>query len=297
MSQNSEKFMKPAFRVAGLITAAAAVAAVSAAALTSSASAHTATPASHTAALTAAGTRPKPTIVLVHGAWADASSWTPVIERLQKAGYTVDAPPNPLQGLAYDSKYIASYLKQIKGPVILAGHSYGGAVITDAAAGDANVKALVYIAGWAPAKGETLESLIESKLGEEIPALPVTSATYPEQGGGTAKDLTINPADYPAVFLDNELPAYEEDALAAEQRPLSLNALSEASGPPAWKTIPSWYMVANQDRAIAPNLERFMAARMHAHTVDVNGPHLLMLTDPGAVTHLIEQAATATTRR
>jgi pimeloyl-ACP methyl ester carboxylesterase len=280
--------MKLVPRVAGIITAAAAVAAVSAAVLAPSASAHT-------VAVKAARTGPKPTIVLVHGAWADASSWTPVIERLQQAGYTVDAPPNPLQGLAYDSEYIASYLKQIKGPVILVGHSYGGAVITDAATGDANVKALVYIAGWAPAKGETLESLIESKLAAEIPPLPVTETTYPEPGGSPGKELTIVPADYPHVFLDNELPAYESAALAAEQRPLSLNALDEASSTPAWQTIPSWYMVANQDRAIAPNLERFMAARMHAHTVDVNGPHLLMLTDPGAVTHLIEQAATATT--
>jgi len=287
--------MKRISRVAGLATAAGTVAAISAVALIPSASAHTATPTTRTAALTAARTHPKPTIVLVHGAWADASSWTPVIERLEKAGYQVDAPPNPLQGLAYDSAYIASYLKQIKGPVILAGHSYGGAVITDAATGDANVKALVYIAGWAPAQGETLEGLIDSKLGEEIPPLTVTTASYPEQGGGTGTDLTINPADYPGEFLDNKLPAYEEDALAAEQRPLSLNALTEASGPPAWQTIPAWYMVADQDRAIAPNLERFMAARMHAHTVDVNGPHLIMLTDPGAVTSLIEEAATATT--
>jgi pimeloyl-ACP methyl ester carboxylesterase len=293
--------MKRMPRTAELITGAAAVAAIAAAALTQSASATTATtattatPAAHRTALTAACRCRKPTIVLVHGAWADASSWTPVIERLQKAGYTVDAPPNPLQGLTYDSRYIRSYLKQIKGPVILVGHSYGGAVITDAATGDANVKALVYIAGWAPAKGETLESLIGSKLGQEIPALPVTETAYPQQGGGMGKDLTINPADYPRVFVDNELPAAEADALAAEQRPLSLNALTEASTTPAWRTIPSWYMVANQDRAIAPNLERFMAARMHAHTVDVNGPHLLMLVRPGAVTRLIEQAAIATT--
>jgi pimeloyl-ACP methyl ester carboxylesterase len=287
--------MKRIPRAAGLITAAAAVAAVSAAALTASASAQTAGPAAHTAAVTASRTGPKPTIVLVHGAWADASSWTPVIERLQRAGYTVDAPPNPLQGLTYDSEYIASYLKQIKGPVILVGHSYGGAVITDAATGDANVKALVYIAGWAPAKGETLKSLIDSKLGQEIPALPLTTTAYPQPGGGPGVDLTIKPAEYPHFFVDNELPAYESDALAAEQRPLSLNALTEASSTPAWQTIPSWYMVANQDRAIAPNLERFMAARMHAHTVDVNGPHLLMLVVPGAVTRLIEQAAMATT--
>jgi pimeloyl-ACP methyl ester carboxylesterase len=290
--------MKHIPRAAGLITAAAAVAAVSAAALTPSASAHTAGPAAsvtHTAAVTAAGTGPKPTIILVHGAWADASSWTPVIERLQNAGYTVDAPPNPLQGLAYDSAYMASYLKQIKGPVILVGHSYGGAVITDAATGDANVKALVYIAGWAPAKGESLASLDGSNLGKEIPPLPLITTNYPEPNGRSGVDLTINPADFPHYFVDNELPAYQADALAAEQRPLSLNALTEVSSTPAWLTIPSWYMVANQDRAIAPNLERFMAARMHAHTVDVNGPHLIMLTDPGAVTSLIEAAATATT--
>jgi pimeloyl-ACP methyl ester carboxylesterase len=287
--------MKRIPRVAGLITVTAAVAVISAAALTSSASAHTTAPAAHTAALTAAAAGPKPTIVLVHGAWADASSWTPVIERLQAAGYPVVAPPNPLQGLTYDSKYIASYLKQIKGPVILVGHSYGGAVITDAAVGDANVKALVYIAGWAPAKGESLLSLISSKLGQQIPSLTLITSSYPAPGGGTAEELTINPAAYPAEFTDNELPVYEEDALAAEQRPLSLNALTQDSGTPAWKTIPSWYMVADHDRAIAPNLERFMAARMHAHTVDVNGPHLLMLTNPGAVTSLIEAAATATT--
>ena len=287
--------MKRIPRVAGLITAATAAAAVSAAVLVPSASAHPAAPAARGAALTAARTGPKPTIVLVHGAWADASSWTPVIERLQKAGYQVDAPPNPLQGLSYDSAYIASYLKTIKGPVILVGHSYGGAVITDAAVGDVNVKALVYIAGWAPAKGESLLSLINSKLGEEIPPLTLTSANYPLLGGGTAEQFTINPADYRKEFTDNELPANEAAALAAEQRPLSLNALSQDSGTPAWKTIPSWYMVADRDRAIAPNLERFMAARMHAHTVDVNGPHLLMLTNPGAVTSLIEQAATATT--
>jgi pimeloyl-ACP methyl ester carboxylesterase len=287
--------MKRIPRVAALITGAATIAAVSTATLTPSASAHAAAPTTHPAALTAADTGQKPTIVLVHGAWADASSWTPVIERLQNAGYTVDAPPNPLQGLTYDSAYIASYLKQIKGPVILVGHSYGGAVITDAAVGDANVKALVYIAGWAPAQGETLLGLIHSKLGQEIPSLPLIPSNYPEANGSTGVELTINPAEYPYYFVDNELPLYQEAALAAEQRPLTLNALDEASTTPAWLTIPSWYMVADRDRAIAPNLERFMADRMHAHTVDVNGPHLLMLTNPGAVTSLIEQAATATT--
>lgn len=276
--------MKRFLRIASLITVAAVAVGVSAATLAPGASAHTAAPAD-----------PKPTIVLVHGAWADSSGWTQVIERLEKAGYPVVAPPNPLRGLAYDSSYIASVLKQIKGPVILAGHSYGGAVITNAAVGDSNVKALVYIAAWGLDKGESLAGLNGSALGKEIPAVPVIPTTYPVQGGGTDTELTIDPAKYSSVFLDNELPAYEADAFAAEQRPLSLASVTETSGTPAWQTIPSWYMVATNDHAIAPNLERFMAARMHAHTVDVSGPHLIMATNPGAVTHLIEQAATATT--
>jgi pimeloyl-ACP methyl ester carboxylesterase len=279
--------MRSIRRTVGFVAATVIAAGISAAALAPGASAHA-------AAQAAASEGQKPTIVLVHGAWADASSWTPVIEQLEKAGYPVDAPPNPLRGLTYDSGYIASVLSQIKGPVILVGHSYGGAVITNAAVGDPNVKALVYIAAFAPAQGESLEELLSSSLGEEIPAVPTVATTYPVQGGGTGAELTVNTADYPAVLLDNELPAYEENALAAEQRPLSVDAATETSGAPAWETIPSWYMVANQDHAISPNLERFMAARAHAHAVDVNGPHLIMLTAPGAVTSLIEQAATAT---
>lgn len=236
----------------------------------------------------------KPTIVLVHGAWADASGWTPVAERLEKAGYTVDAPPNPLRGLTPDSQYIASVLKQIKGPVILVGHSYGGAVITDAATGDPNVKALVYIAAFAPDAGDSLQSLLAMPAAQTIPALPTVPSTYPKPDGTEGVELTINPAKYSDVFLDNELPSFEAQAFAAEQRPLSTDAATETSGTPAWKTIPSWYMVAKNDRAIAPDLERFMAARAHAHTVQVAGPHLIMFTNPGPVTSLIEQAATAT---
>jgi pimeloyl-ACP methyl ester carboxylesterase len=238
---------------------------------------------------------PKPTIVLVHGAWADASGWTPVIERLEEAGYPVDAPPNPLRGLTYDSEYIASVLRQIKGPIILVGHSYGGAVIPNAAGGDPNVKALVYIAAWALGKGQSLASLSAMPVADCTPPVPTIATAYPEPGGGTGTELTINPAKYSYTFLDNELPQYEAKAMAAEQRPLSLAAVTEKSGTPAWKNIPSWYMVATRDHAICPNLERFMAAQAHAHTVQVSGPHLIMVTNPGPVTSLIEQAATATT--
>ena len=240
---------------------------------------------------------PKPTIVLVHGAWADASSWTPVIERLQKDGYPVDAPANPLRGLTYDAQYIHSVLMQIKGPIILVGHSYGGAVITNAAVGDPNVKALVYIAAWALGKGQSLASLSALPVADCTPPVPTIVTTYPEPGGGTGEELTIDPAKYSYTFLDNELPAYEAEAMAAEQRPLALAAVTETSGTPAWKTIPSWYMVATRDHAICPNLERFMAAQAHAHTVQVSGPNLIMITNPGPVTSLIEQAADATTGR
>jgi pimeloyl-ACP methyl ester carboxylesterase len=272
-------------RIVGLAAAAATVSALTLS-LTTTAHADTQRPHSQT---------PKPTIVLVHGAWADASGWTPVIERLEEAGYPVDAPPNPLRGLTYDSEYIASVLRQIKGPIILVGHSYGGAVITNAAVGDPNVKAMVYIAAWALGKGQSLASLSAMPVADCTPPVPTIATTYPEPGGGSGTELTINPAKYSYTFLDNELPQYEAEAMAAEQRPLSLAAVTEKSRAPAWKTIPSWYMVATRDHAICPNLERFMADQAHAHTVQVSGPHLIMVTNPGPVTRLIEQAATATT--
>jgi pimeloyl-ACP methyl ester carboxylesterase len=294
--------MKRHTRFAGLAAATIAVVGASSVALGASAQASPAPSSSVQAQAASAGIPaavahwqgPKPTIVLVHGAWADSSGWTPEIERLQEAGFTVVAPPNPLRGLDTDADYIHSVLEQISGPIVLVGHSYGGAVISNAVEGDPNVKALVYIAAFAPDQGDSLASLNGSALGKEIPALPVVTSTYPAPDGSTGTELTINPSDYPSVFLDNELPPVQEAAMAAEQRPLSLDAVTEASGVPAWKTIPSWYMVADQDHAISPNLERFMAARAGAHTVDVDGPHLIMLTDPGAVTGLIEQAALST---
>ena len=279
--------MKRSKWIAGFAAAAAAVSALTLSLTTTA----------HASAQQQNSQTPKPTVVLVHGAWADASGWTPVIERLQQAGYTVDAPANPLRGLTSDAQYIASVLKQIKGPVILVGHSYGGAVITDAAVGDPNVKALVYIAAWAPGKGQSLASLMAMPAADCTPPVPTIATTYPEPGGGTGTEVTIDPAKYNYTFLDNELPAYEAEAMAAEQRPLSTDAVTEASGTPAWETIPSWYMVASRDHAICPNLERFMAAQAHAHTVQVSGPHLIMFTNPGPVTSLIEQSAEATAGR
>jgi pimeloyl-ACP methyl ester carboxylesterase len=247
------------------------------------------------AASTQVATSPKPTVVLVHGAWADAAGWTPIVERLQADGYPVIAPPNPLRGLTADAAYIRAVLDQITGPVILVGHSYGGAVITNAATGDPNVKALVYIAAFAPDQGDSLAALNGSALGKEIPSVPVMPSTYPLPDGTPGTELTIDPAKYCDVFLDNLIPAAQCQALAVEQRPLSVLSATQTSGVPAWASIPSWYLVAAGDRAISPNLERFMAARAHAHTIDVPGaPHLVMLTNPKTVTALIETAARAT---
>jgi pimeloyl-ACP methyl ester carboxylesterase len=236
----------------------------------------------------------KPSIVLIHGAWADGSSWSDVIQGLQEQGYTVYAPPNPLRGLISDSAYIASFLQTISGPIILVGHSYGGAVITNAATGNPNVKALVYIDAFAPDQGESLASL------SSVPPPPGQSAScvsgdpsqvfdfVPLTGGDT--DLYIKPSLFPSCFA-NDLPPKEGAVLASTQRPLAFSAFSQTSGVPAWKTIPSFYLVGTIDRAIPPFAELFMAHRINATIVQVRGSHLVMISHPEAVVDLINQAA------
>ena len=243
---------------------------------------------------------PKPTIVLEHGAWADASSWAGVIQRLQQAGYTVDAPPNPLQGLDYDSATLADYLHTITGPVILVGHSYGGAVITNAATGNPNVKALVYVDAFIPAKGETLLQLINAQPGSCLAANPAdvfTPVSYPGAPAGD-EDLylrTAPDAAYPgfAQCFANGLPASQAALLAATQRPLTFSAASAPSGTPAWQTIPSWSVVGTADHAIPPAEQLFMSERAGAHITEVDAGHLSLLSDPGAVTRTIIRAADA----
>ena len=230
---------------------------------------------------------PRPTIVLVHGDWADASSWNGVIERLQRRGYTVVAPPNPLRGpITNDAPHLASYLQTITGPIVLVAHSYGGFVITNAATGNTNVKALVYIAAFALDQGESLASISaqfpDSDLGASILPRP-----YP---GGT--DLYIRPDLFRSAFAA-DLPRATTDVMAATQRPLGDLAFGEPSGPPAWATIPSWYLVAGADNAVGTANERFMARRMHATTVVAKGAsHIVMLSQPHKVTRLILDAAT-----
>lgn len=239
------------------------------------------------------------TIVLVHGAWADSSGWSDVISRLQSEGYTVWAVPNPLRGLSSDAAYVASILNTIPGPIILVAHSYGGAVITNAAAGNPNVKALVYINGFAPDEGETglqLASMppppgasLSCVLGD--PSTIFDAVPYPGAQNGDV-DLYIKQEVYPSCFA-NTLPARRAAVLAASQRPVPLSALSEPSGPPAWKTIPSWYLVGTQDKVIPPYVQMYMAERANAQIVQVKAPHPSMISDPKAVADLIKTAARA----
>ncbi|MGW2964481.1 alpha/beta fold hydrolase [Streptomyces sp. NPDC001220] len=238
-------------------------------------------------------TAKKPTVVLVHGAFVDASSWNGVIKRLQHDGYPVIAPANPLRGLNSDAAYINSVLKSVKGPVVLAGHSYGGSVISQAAAGDPNVKALVYIAAFAQDKGETVTDLNSkfpaTELGTALKPVP-----YPLADGTTGTDLYVKTDKFHSVFAA-DVPTSLTDLAAATQRPVSASVFDEKPTQAAWKTIPSWDLITTADHAINPDEQRFMAHRAHAHTTEINSSHAVTLSHPGAVTRVIEQAAHTTT--
>jgi pimeloyl-ACP methyl ester carboxylesterase len=228
----------------------------------------------------------KPTVVLVHGAFADSSSWEGVVERLQGRGYTVVAPANPLRGLASDAAYLESFLKTVQGPVVLVGHSYGGAVISEAATTDPQVKALVYIAAFQPETGESAGALSAQFPGSKLG--PDTTTVVPYSGGA---DLYLNQADFHAVFAA-DVPADKAAEMAATQRPADTRALSETlQGAPAWHTIPSWALVATQDQAIPAAAERFMSARAHSHTIEVKASHAVAVSRPDVVTDLISDAA------
>ncbi|MBM2619357.1 alpha/beta hydrolase [Actinoplanes sp. LDG1-06] len=223
----------------------------------------------------------KPTVVLVHGAWADSSSWNPVMERLRHDGYPVRAIANPLQGLTSDTAYVTSYLATIKGPKVLVGHSYGGAVITNAATAVPDVKSLVYIAGFIPAKGETIGEL----AARSTPALPLIPTQVP---GGT--EVVIDPAKFREAFA-GDLNRTDAANLAATQRPANTNAVTDASVTEGFRTIPSYALVTRQDKAINPAVQRFMTTRAHARTTEVDASHAVMLSRPDAVTKVIEQAS------
>jgi pimeloyl-ACP methyl ester carboxylesterase len=245
------------------------------------------------AAANSHGNGNKPTIVLVHGDWADASSWTGVIERLREKGYTVVAPPNPLRGPTEDAAYLAGYLKTISGPIVLVAHSYGGFVITNAAAGNPNIRALVYIDSFMPDQGETLGYLAESGnscIGQSA-LNPV-----PYDGGADLYlrwDANGSYEGFAKCFANGVDPE-KAAVLAAEQRPAAAAQFTEPSGPPAWKTIPSWALIGTQDHVIPPALQERMADRADAHISKVRAGHLSLVTNPAEVTKVILSAAAPT---
>jgi pimeloyl-ACP methyl ester carboxylesterase len=235
---------------------------------------------------------PKPTIVLVHGAWADSSSWNAVVEQLQALGYTVDAPRNPLGGVSSDSAYLSDFLSTISGPIVLVGHSYGGFVITNAATGNTQVKALVYDDAFIPASGDTSASLSSAKPGSCLTSTALNFVPYPGAPSGDA-DVYVKQSVFPGCFA-NGLPASEGAALAAEQQPPVASILSDTlTVAPAWQTIPSWDIIGTADRVIPPAEQVVMAQRAGAHISEINAPHLSMISDPGAVTRVIVDAARA----
>jgi len=232
------------------------------------------------------------TVVLVHGAFADASSWTGVIERLQKERVQVTAPANPLRGISIDSAYLASLFNQIPGPVLAVGHSYGGAVITNAATKASNVIGLVYVAAFAPDEGERLGDA-ESTSKDSVLNAALVPLHYPTgQGAETAVEFAINPAQLQDAFAA-DLPTGQTAIMAATQRPVAELAFSEPSGVPAWKTLPSWAVVATGDKAAGSDVIRSMAKRAGATITEVEGSHVIMISQPQVVTDVILSAVAA----
>jgi pimeloyl-ACP methyl ester carboxylesterase len=246
-------------------------------------------------------TNAKPTIVIVHGAFTDASSWmgfgghgllghggNGVIERLQRQGYSVIAPPNPLRGVRSDSAYIASVINQIDGPILLVAHSYGGAVISNAGAKASNVVGLVYVAALIPEEGERLTD-VQSKDSILNPLL--IERHYPTGSDGeTATEYSIDPAHFRRAFAA-DAPEERTRLMAAAQRPIAGAAFADTSGPVAWKTLPSWAIIATEDVGAGTDIVRSMAQRAGAKVTELKGSHAIMISQPQAVADVIVEAA------
>ncbi|RUL78851.1 alpha/beta fold hydrolase [Dyella choica] len=230
----------------------------------------------------------KPYIVLVHGAFADASSWSDVIKILRKDGYFVIAAANPLRGVKSDGQYIASLVGELKGSVVLVGHSYGGSVITEAANGRPNVKALVYVSAFAPDRGESVAELAAKFPGSTLGQALAPAVTLPDGG----KDLYILQDKFHAQFAA-DVTAPQAALMAATQRPVAAAALDETSGEAAWKQLPSWHIYGSADKNIPPEAMAFMATRAHAREVEIikGASHVVMVSHPQAVARVIEAAA------
>ena len=233
------------------------------------------------------------TAVLVHGAFCDASSWSGVVVELQCAGIAVLAPPNPLRSINGDAAYIAERVRQIDGPALLVGHSYGGAVITVAAAAARNVVGLFYVAAFIPDEGEVLAEIAASFPQPRLSDLLRHNAFPLDGEGETAVELSIAPEEYPSFFLPGS-PPEAAAAAAVSQRPLAASALFvDRASVAAWRTLPSWALIPTDDESIHPDAQRFMAERAAAQTIEVPGPHAVMVSEPARVTDHIRGAIRA----
>jgi pimeloyl-ACP methyl ester carboxylesterase len=230
-----------------------------------------------------------PTVVLLHGAFADSSGWNGVLELLTAAGVPARAVSNPLRGISVDTAYVASALAQVPGPVLAVGHSYGGAVLTNAAAKAGNVRGIVYVAAFAPDEGELLLD-IENGSTDSVLNTALVEGQYPSgQGEETVGEFSIDPAKFHEVFAA-DLPAGQAALMAATQRPVSALGFVEPNGAPAWKTLPSWAVVATGDHAAGSDVVRRMAQRAGAVITEVEGSHVIMISQPRAVADVVLRA-------
>ena len=225
------------------------------------------------------------TVALVHGAFADSSGWNDVVADLRSAGIAVQAVSNPLRGIAVDSAYVASAISQIPGDVLAVGHSYGGAIITNAAVQATNVRGLVYVAAFAPDEGEALGDIeVDSK--DSVLNSALVALQYPVEGSQTATEFAIDPAQFHDAFAA-DLPQSQTAIMAATQRPVAAAAFGEKNGPAAWKTLPSWAVVATGDKAAGADVVRTMAVRAGATIREVPASHVVMMSQPHAVSEVI----------
>jgi pimeloyl-ACP methyl ester carboxylesterase len=232
------------------------------------------------------------TVALVHGAFADSSSWNGVIELLHSAGIATSCPPNPLRGIAHDAAYVASFLKQIPGRVLLVGHSYGGAVITNAGSRAANVVGLVYVAAFAPDEGETLLEVEEGSR-DSVLFSALKPLQYPTGNGTeTATEFTILPDKIQEAFAA-DLSAEQNAIIASTQRPIAEVSFAEPTTAPAWKSLPSWAVIPSGDKAVGTDVVRFYAERAGSTITEVEGSHVIMVSQPQAVVDVILDAVAA----
>jgi pimeloyl-ACP methyl ester carboxylesterase len=230
-----------------------------------------------------------PTIVLVHGAFADGSSWNGVVEQLQHRGFTVVAPANPLRGVGVDSEYLASVVRQIDGPVLLVGHSYGGAVISNADV--PNAVGLVFVAAFAPDADEVLGEVAVSSQ-DSILMSALVQRSFPAGSDTSGVELFVDPAKFRETFAA-DLTTEQAAVMAATQRPIAARAFDDVSGTPAWRRLPSWAVVATGDKAAGADLVRRLAERADADTIELEGSHVIMVSQPRAVAEHIAKAAEA----